>query len=550
MLSLRKQKSVRSIKSFMRNSTEFAEGGEIASSNNSISRYNTDRGYSNEPQLRALHLPGSVHCSDAISAGIWSWIHSSASGFVDPDTLHVAAAHTRLFATDGTPLEVPFHIVSLGDEIEDGHWKGLAGARPLPGLTRPNMSRVASTYENATPGSSLRAGGKVTRRPVGGVFHEADAGPAGGKVRRMYLQFDGLRLKSSTNAQAVICRVQCGNQRPCTQIIYLRKEASKGFGLVANPKEGFIFDIDEHEPRVLIRIHATPVGATRTSLDGLSSSPSFEHLASPVSDRPRLNNLLSGLRRSPTSNSSFRFNNDAFYNSGMSTPTRVLPSNATVEAGPLLGEIIFTVPEHAAYNHSKVAGEYTVMSANAKKEIAKLSLQLGTFLDEEYVPEPEPEPIPLEPDFGDYLNFMIHTAGVSVWRKYWCVLADRELCVYDFEYRDIKPISRLPLSSISQVHPADAEFIMAPYCIELTLTPQHTSHDTLPDWTARVIDDKPGSRDAVVYATAESHEAMIGWMDRIARCKARLAGAGTPVPPPRKGGVQKMERRKPVASMA
>lgn len=113
----------------------------------------------------------------------------------------------------------------------------------------------------------------------------------------------------------------------------------------------------------------------------------------------------------------------------------------------------------------------------------------------------------------------------------------------------IKPVSSIPLRQILQVHPADPELMYAPYCVELVLSPNVTSTDTVIGWTASILDEKPGSSDIVAYATADSKKRMVDWMDKIAREKARQAGAGTPVPPPRKMVTSK-PNRKPVAAVA
>ncbi|TPX62552.1 hypothetical protein PhCBS80983_g00333 [Powellomyces hirtus] len=529
LTSMKKQRSVRSFKSLLGSGTDY--DADILNSNASVAQ---SMGIIGEPMLKALHLPASLPSAEHLSPGLWTWTHATGGGSVNADTLHLAAAQTRLYSANGAALEFPEHLRDVPSQLPGDDLRGPVGGRALPGMIRPGIERAMSG--TATQGS-VRSG-KVNRRPVSAIFpgHEPEGNH---KIRRFYLQMDDLRLKSSTNAQSVVCRVQIGHQRPCSSILNLKKEASKGFGLVNRPKEGFIFDVDDHDPRVLIRIHGLPAGS-RLSSD-MSSSPSFD-MSDNASFRPKLG-LLSGLRRSPTA-SSFRL--DAMGGSGTSTPSTV-PNSATVEAGPLLGEVMFTIPSHIS--HNKIPAEYVVMSSNAKKEIAKLTVRMGAYVDEDYIPEPECEPSPPEPEFGDYLNFLISTPGASIWRKYWCVLGENELQIYDFEYRETKPVSRIPLPHIIQIAPADPELIYAPNCIELSLSRNFSFSDSIPDWTARVVDARPGSTDMVVYVTADAPERMVVWMDKIAREKARMAGAGTPVPPPRKLAASRAAR-KPVAAVA
>ncbi|TPX70696.1 hypothetical protein SpCBS45565_g01585 [Spizellomyces sp. 'palustris'] len=444
----------------------------------------------------------------------------------------MAAAHTRLISAHGAVMEFPEHLMDMSEEGAE-EIRPAPGARALPGMARQGGARGAN-------GSHMQKG-KVNRRPVTAVFDNVE--PESFKIRRLYLQLEELRLKCSTNATTVVCRIQIGSQSHNTATLSLRKEANKGFGLIAHPKEGFIFDTEDQDIRVTIRLHSVPANA-RSPNDfspHLSTSPSFDCVptaADPTVLRPKLG-LLSNLRRSPTS-SSMGFN--AFNGSGTSTPSGTAP-----DAGQLLGELTFGVPGRASVG-TKIPAEYMAMSPNGKKEIAKINMQMGVFLDEEYCPEPEPEPIPAEPEFVDYLNFLIHTTGASIWRKYWCILRENELQIFDFEYRETKPVYALPLHQIGHVHPADPELMCAPYCIEMIFNSSYVAQPGA-GWFMSILENKPGSTDVVSYMTADSKQRMVGWMDEIAREKARMAGAGTPVPPPRKATAPKGSR-KPVASVS
>ncbi|KAJ3160222.1 hypothetical protein HDU86_001058 [Geranomyces michiganensis] len=587
---MKKQRSVRSIKSLLGNTADFdSSPAELASSASSAvfpPRMNSSSSSSNNKVLRALHLPASLCNGESLSPGLWTYVQSSclannnnnnSNAAIDAETLHAAAAYTRIFSANGVHVDVPEHLRALPDNISADGLRGPlqqpVGGRPLTGMAaRPGIDRAMSN--NGTVNGSMRSN-KITRRPVAGVFAAATAAATGydvddqqcgsgrHKIRRLYLQMNELRLKNSTNAQSVVCRIQIGHQRPCSSVLSLRKDASKGFGLVVQPNEGFIFDMDDSDARVLIRIHALPAGY-RMSTDYSHHHHHHEPLAAAAAaaaasaepHRSKLS-LLSGLRRSPTA-SSLRLDP-----SGTSTPTTAsqshlpyyppaataarVPNSAAIEAGPLLGELMFVLPGHLGA--SKLTGEYVASSSNGKKEIARVALAMGAVVDEDYFPEPEADPIPPEPEFGDYLNFLMRTSGASIWRKYWCVLGDNELQIYDFEYRETKPVSRIPLPHIAQIHPADPELVCAPHCIELTLSPKHAFGDTLPGWTARVVDSKatndggPAARELVAYVTADAADRAVVWMDKIAREKARMAGAGTPVPPTRRA-------RKPVAAVA
>ncbi|KAJ3167072.1 hypothetical protein HDU88_002409 [Geranomyces variabilis] len=566
MLTMKKQRSVRSIKSLLGSTTDF-DGSELASSASSavFARSPTGGGgggIGGNKVLRALHLPASLCNGESLSPGLWAYAQSSShASAVDAETLSNAAAYTRIFSANGVQVDLPEHLRALPDTVcgdDAGEYRGGVGGKGLPGLARPGLDRAMSN--NGTINGSIRSNSKISRRPVAGVFaaapaaeHDAqDQDHSRHRVRRLYLQMNELRLKNSTNAQSVVCRIQIGHQRPCSSVLSLRKEASKGFGLVVQPNEGFVFDMDNADTRVLIRVHGLPAGY-RMSTDH-SQHSAHDSLSSAAEPHRSKLSLLSGLRRSPTA-SSLRLDP-----SGTSTPTTFtsssqypppaparVPNSATIEAGPLLGELMFVLPGHLGAG--KITGEYIANSSNGKKETARVSLMMGAVVDEDYFPEPEADPIPPEPEFGDYLNFLMRTSGASIWRKYWCLLGDNELQIYDFEYRETKPVSRIPLPHIIQIHPADPELVCAPHCIELTLSPKHAFADTLPGWTSRVVDSKPSvaggalqSHELVAYVTADAADRAVVWMDKIAREKARMAGAGTPVPPRR--------ARKPVATVA
>ncbi|KAI9095213.1 hypothetical protein DFS34DRAFT_627062 [Phlyctochytrium arcticum] len=563
LTSLKKQRSIRSIRSVARHGSSYDLSSsqnftDMLSPKSSSSLFNAPLG--GDAALKALHLPASIPSNDRLSPGLWTWIHSTGHGLVDPDSLHLAAAQTKLVSAVGEAMEFPEHLLdvsTVADEIRMGgdeeQHQPMPGARALPGMTRP------------MPGGSLNiSSGKLSRRPVSGVFGNTPDVRDTPKVRRLYLQIDDLKIKTSSNTNVAQVHLQIAGQRAATNALITRKESSKGFGLSASPKEGFIFDTEDHDSRVTLRVLSVPSTALNSRLSSefpsqLSASPSLDNVpaaapfavaADPSLLRPKMS-LLSGLRRSPTA-SSLAFN--AFGGaSGSSTPTR----GATVtgaDGGQLLGEVSFMIPSRPGAG-AKIPGEYTVMALNGKKEIAKVMLQIGVFLDEDYNTIVQ-EPVSTEPEFTDYLNFLIHVpGGAAIWRKYWCILRESELQVYDFEYREAKPVASIALAHILQVRTADPEYMCAPNSIEVLLSPQVThnylSHEDelTTTWTNQILDTKPCTGELLTYVTADSRPRMIGWMDKIAREKARLAGAKTPVPPPRKMTTPKT-MRKPVASMS
>ncbi|KAI9013120.1 hypothetical protein BC832DRAFT_280380 [Gaertneriomyces semiglobifer] len=282
-----------------------------------------------------------------------------------------------------------------------------------------------------------------------------------------------------------------------------------------------------HEMRIQIRVHA--VATARN--DAVSASPSMDNMVG-AEARSRLS-LLSSLRRSPTSGSMHHSQSITGLNtsggqlpaSGASTPTSVRAPVAASMEGQLLAEALLAVP---VQNGMKSTQEYSLTNLKGK-EIAKLTICAGALIDEEFRAVP-PEPVPVEPKFADFLNFSLSTPGASVWRKYWCVLRDHEILVFDFEYQEKPEVARIPLASLQTLHPSDPELMCAANCIEFVFAPATVSTP----WLDTVITVRPYTGELAGYATADSSKRMTDWIDRIAREKARLGPTQQPVPPPRK----------------
>ncbi|KAJ3046687.1 hypothetical protein HK102_013110, partial [Quaeritorhiza haematococci] len=96
--------------------------------------------------------------------------------------------------------------------------------------------------------------------------------------------------------------------------------------------------------------------------------------------------------------------------------------------GALLGELSFSLPSGNPF--CKVTGSYD-LTLNGKKGFARVNMQMGLYLDAKAAGEVQ-EKI----EFAGYLNFYIKTKTTPIWRKYWCVLKDHVLEVYDFMYKE------------------------------------------------------------------------------------------------------------------
>ncbi|KAJ3044884.1 hypothetical protein HDV00_000166 [Rhizophlyctis rosea] len=442
--------------------------------------------------VKHLHLPPSIAGAEDVSRALWTWIHGG--DFVSREEVERrveswgvggVGVGTRVVTCDGVLVDV-----LEGFEREGaGRGGAVVGGRKLVGM-------------EGSPKKARSALPDMFRQPK----------PEKPKIHRFFLQIVELGVKTKTNVESVICKVQLNSQKGTTAPITLRKEQSKGFGLVAQPGEAFLFDTQNtSEYTITIRLHAAPPPQP-PRLPHSSSTYSLYNTLTPSSsndalpERHRRTHISQFLGSIRTRNPTVTMNNG--------------------EAMPLLGEVSFSLPTTPAFG--KMTATYN-LTLNGKKEMARVRLQVGMFVDEER--EVEPEQPPLE-DLADYLNFLVRTKGASkqqIWRKYWCVARGYDLFVYDFEYRESKPaITTLHLPTIITTHPADPEQVCARDCFQLVLSDHFTTTDaafsdvsaseTHALWRASIVDQDERTHKSVAYAAADSTERMDVWMERVGKC--------------------------------
>ncbi|KAJ3189408.1 hypothetical protein HDU85_003038 [Gaertneriomyces sp. JEL0708] len=424
----------------------------------------------------------------AISKSRYPFTNTMGNGRVDPDVLALAGGESQLVISTAEGPELVYVPSHLKDPQS---WKGL-----------PNATK---------------------RTKIQNVFGAAQPK----RVRRFWVELKDIKMKSSIGGV------------PSFIDDYLRQFAKSKWDTIEHVPRVSEFDFSEgfsslahhlsdagdevDEMRLQIRVHAI------TGHDQVSTSSSMDNIATPQI-KSRLS-LLSNLRRSPTSSSMHQsqnvkaFHAGQLHDSGASTPTSMRPPLAASTNGQLLAESILAIP---VQNGTKSTQEFSLTNIKGK-EVARITICTGAIIDEEFNAVPV-EHIPAEPEFADYLNFSLSTAAASVWRKYWCVLRDQEILVFDFEYREDKPeVARIPLILLQTVQPSNPEFVFAPCCIEFVFT--RTTAPT--SWLETVIGVQP-TGELVGYATADSTERMNAWIGRISREKARIDHRRQPIPPPRK----------------
>ncbi|KAJ3033658.1 hypothetical protein HK097_004762, partial [Rhizophlyctis rosea] len=217
---------------------ENTDADSIYNTNDTESVYSTVRGIppttngfsSNQPDvgtkaLKLLHLPQSIGGADRVSPGLWAWVHGTdfasqeeVERRIEEVGLEGVGKETRVLTSDGMIVDVFDSLVNR-EEKKAGKLTGIPGGKSLIGM-----------------GGEKNA--KKARRPLPDMFMQPK--PEKPKIRRFFMQISQLHIKTKTGVENVVCKVHLNSQKCTTSPIHLRKDHSKGFGLVAEPGEGFL----------------------------------------------------------------------------------------------------------------------------------------------------------------------------------------------------------------------------------------------------------------------------------------------------------------------
>ncbi|KAI8919632.1 hypothetical protein BC831DRAFT_480954 [Entophlyctis helioformis] len=240
--------------------------------------------------------------------------------------------------------------------------------------------------------------------------HEAQPAPGERTAsKKFFIEIIDLHLKQVPQGDHVIAVVSVGNQKRCSSVMPLLRDPSgpKGFNITSRPLEGFLFDVPDNgqDFTITIRLYSKSPdseahghGHGYGSGGNISHSPSVESFNSHASQSIRRFSIFGTKRSSahlPTSASSSGmlsalagghndYSRDALHTRDQQNEAFRFPASPTA-IGSLLCEIAFSLPCNHAF--SKVSGSYAA-SLGSKKELAKVGLQMGMFLDEGYSPEP------------------------------------------------------------------------------------------------------------------------------------------------------------------
>ncbi|KAJ3270157.1 hypothetical protein HDV01_000492 [Terramyces sp. JEL0728] len=375
-------------------------------------------------------------------------------------TSELSAEHPRVFTPAGEPIydHLPPHL--------------------LVPYTPPASEKLAASRSTSSTLLSGYSTPKVARKSVDHDDY---------RVRRFFINIMSIQLKTQ-NYNNIICVIGIGDQKRTTSILHLQKIKMQK-GTITECLEGFLFDVPADASDFVLSIHFYTKGSESS---GIVSSPSISSMSS-------LSNL-----------NFFKKQHSQMFNFNDKIPA------SPQSLGVFLGELSIVVP--ASHPFAKIPGSHAINSP--KKEIGRLSIQMGIYDDYHYIPLPE---LPIEMmSYGDYLNFYLYTKGGLIWDKKWVVASTDGLLVYNAEYRENKdPIAWLPFKQLRSVEKANKEFMAAPNCMQLSISLPWIDdlHVFLPTevssaWKDQVAEAGLVQKNlVVVYITADSCERKSRWKD-------------------------------------
>ncbi|KAI9358914.1 hypothetical protein DFJ73DRAFT_135534 [Zopfochytrium polystomum] len=480
---------------------------------------------------------------------------------------------------------------------------GGPGPVPLAGATSTSFPLAAAAVDGAPPpyiavrqqprqrkpvdsGESVVPKYMVTAAlPTAHAKSKRKPQPKSYDIPRLLIQVVEVRVKTTTNALHAHFTLQMGSKKIWSTPVLLEKESRQGLGLVAVPREAFLFDIspdldlsDLNVPILLTLVDGVPppieqrIAAHQASADCAhrrqpSPTPSARSGFSTNtvnSVKSVFNRFLkggsnngSGLPRSTTSTSGLcdagsgvaaaaaesaeadversRSGTGKWLASALGRPLAKMgvkggatPKRATGAAAggavgsAVIGEVAFGVPRDLRDSEKstkciKLYPTGTGRAASTRKgqamvETAQVVFQIGLIWDEQF---PPPEPVV---EHSDYLNFQVNSKSGAIWKRYWVVLKDACLDIYNFEYKESKPaISALELSdNLIEVSHADPEVVCAPHCTQLRFVdlervppsgPDQLEGDEASVWRQSILDPEY----QLAFVTADSKEQMLEW---------------------------------------
>ncbi|KAJ3067692.1 hypothetical protein HDU98_009110 [Podochytrium sp. JEL0797] len=182
----------------------------------------------------------------------------------------------------------------------------------------------------------------------------------------------------------------------------------------------------------------------------------------------------------------------------------VLIPSLSGDAKATFEKVVYMVEQDVSYG---LAGLKLGGMKKGEKEVAIVGVQVGMVMDEGYPLVVEIPPV----EYSTFLNIQLASrGGGQIWKKYWAVIKEGIMHVFDFEYKESKPmISSLPLQShLLKISRPDPEEMCASHCLKLDFTESFDDEDIISEnemrWREAAVEVG-----GVVYVTAESKERMM-----------------------------------------
>ncbi|KAI8805781.1 hypothetical protein BJ742DRAFT_819137 [Cladochytrium replicatum] len=501
----RNARSVRSIKSFASNSVSPAPAPNGKPPNAPvISTAPLER----QKPLRLLHLPSSLGFSADrhISPSLWDWIVPPTSN----------AAPPSLKNPSGDFVSIPERL--LVDPADSEDQPPTPTETPSLLLRRanrnyPNVTGLFNDEASCDDTASIRT--DVSRTIGRKIVHKQTAQLLTKRLR-LFIQLVDLRIpipkresKKSAGGNAnshvtdVFCVATLGNQHYVSELFSIPQDnikvdpATGQQVFVASLSEGFLFDVQDTDDIVSIRLYAGRGGvasAVPSRVNSMSYSPSIDSISSDstgtskVSAFPaRITNAFQNMRRKSTH-----------------AAVPALPEASNTSAFQLLGESTLAISECRTFDRTLVIQSFVSSGSGKKlKERARAATMVGYFVENDYVYVEK-----VEEKVADYLDIQLTTPSVLVWRKYWAVVKGPSLDLYDFEYKTTKPkITSINLKTLAAVAETPYDMNCAPNCFQITLRDWSASDD----WLSRAVDKDTN----VIYMCPRSPALRDAWIAKL-----------------------------------
>ncbi|KAI8901721.1 hypothetical protein BC833DRAFT_576400 [Globomyces pollinis-pini] len=376
-------------------------------------------------KLILLSLPASIPHYDNLSPALWNWLN-----------------HERHLS--GNVIDYPRVFSPANELISDplpAHLKKSSSPPPIPSTERP-LSASRSTSSTLLSDMPLR---KQARKPVPGVYQETYSNDTP-EIKRFFVNLMNIQLLQAPNVSSVICVVRVDDQVRCSSPLPLHKlSKQRGSIVVAQCMEGFLFDVAERQRElpVVLKFYTQ-----KSQFGGLSTSPSMSSFTSNTGSF-----VSKHLRKSTI------YDNTPLPEQKLEDK---IPANPS-DLGTFIAEMTLNIPSIHAF--SKITGTHS-FSALSKKEIGRVQLQMGIFMDTDFTVLPDI--LPGFTNHSDYLNFYLLTKGGLIWDKKWIGASPEGLSIYNTYYRESrKPIAYIPFKQLIGVQKAKREFMAAPNCLEV-----------------------------------------------------------------------------------